>query len=360
LLGGTEFLDLIRTVFASGPPEVPDPIDTPDLQPEDEDRSISHPPDFQCHYIIDDRFSPDNSSEISDSSEFSQGIGQILASWDDDCRDMSNIRTFDRPAPTYDYDVPSYRGNIRTYFQPNTGVRFYCNDQGQIYDMNVAYINSPVSSEDDEYDPYADFNFYYSDQGQFWDTNVSYVNNPDSSDDDDRNMSNLRTSEFPTPTVGIRFYGNHQGQIWDTNPDPSEDDDEDISGISIPDPSAGTPDVPGTLDPDVKDGKPVPVYFNYWKPISVPPKRNTRVTVKVLEYLARGAARGVYLDNIRQALRGSLTRDTTPPLDQSDDHFRANNNTGRKSVRWVSDGNANILDNVPSGSVILGMCPLPH
>jgi hypothetical protein len=247
LLGGTEFLDLIRTVFASGPPEVPDPIDMPDLQPEDEDRSISHPPDFQCHYIIDDRSSPDNSSEISDSS-----------------------------------------------------------------------------------------------------------------DDDDRNMSNLRTSEFPTPTVGIRFYGNHQGQIWDTNPDPSEDDDEDISGISIPDPSTGTPDVPGTLDPDVKDGKPVPVYFNYWKPISVPPKRNTRVTVKVLEYLARGAARGVYLDNIRQALRGSLTRDTTPPLDQSDDHFRANNNTGRKSVRWVSDGNANILDNVPSGSVILGMCPLPH
>lgn len=69
-------------------------------------------PDFQYHYNIEDWPSPDNSSEISDSSEFSQGIGQILASWDDDCRDMSNLRASDRPAPTYEYDVPSYRGNI--------------------------------------------------------------------------------------------------------------------------------------------------------------------------------------------------------------------------------------------------------
>lgn len=130
--------------------------------------------------------------------------------------------------------------------------------------MNVAYINSPVSSEDDEYDPYADFNFYYSDQGQFLDTNVSNVNNPDSSENDDRDMSNLRTSDYPARTVDIRFYGNDQGQIWDTNPDSSEDDDEDMSGIQIPDPSAGTPDVPGTLDPDTKDGKTVPVYFNCW------------------------------------------------------------------------------------------------
>ncbi|KAI5810366.1 hypothetical protein BZA77DRAFT_297893 [Pyronema omphalodes] len=127
---GTEDFDLIRTSLAPRTPDVPDYLDVPDLELED-DRSISHSLDFEYHCNRNDRYLPGNASESSDS-------GRNLSALDDDRWDISNMRTPDYPATTYDdRDVPTNQGSIPTDSEPNTGVRFYYGDQGLIYDVHA-------------------------------------------------------------------------------------------------------------------------------------------------------------------------------------------------------------------------------